>query len=738
MSHREPPRLAAWMLEHLVAGDPDEAVAGDLLEVLRAGRTDGWYWRQVLAVCGVSWTNALRARLPLLVFAFLWSLLSPAWSVFLDRVLNARLLAELAQMSWPASLLSRVAVWVILNSTFLWAGMLVYLLCHSRFTHTVRNSQIGRALLLAPAILLPAYVTTFVLMNLLAFPGFDIDRSAFAPLSEVVDLRTWAVVLRVPYFVTMVCALWRSSAMPRRRSAINGPVPLSIVGRYGFQSAVLDESSPDESAAPIFPPFAPRTIVAGSMAAMVAVFLCSFASDRIVSAIGLVPAAILCLAAAVFAGAGGAVLLGGSEADRSWRRALLVSLVCGPAWVWLPAAILLGRRDSIWALPVSAAASALMAVCLRHVAFPAEVVAGGVSHLPLESVLSSEAGGERELFARTLQVIPWDWHGFAIAVFLYAAFLLHRNGQSPLACVSAAACAYLFASQWIEARRNPSWLAQAGVFPDGEMSTYTRIFPDGKISRVRPLMHAAMPALLVTLIALMASRPWFPGAEGSATQLPPDAPASKPVQQASQSLSNGYAGYQSIVLWPIPPRKEIVAPIPVPNPALEPRMNKPIVVRFTGAYWYFQPPAPHPDGNKHIAQGDPLKVSIHSTNSRPLRMEADQMLAAPIRTSRCRQIEVAMENRETLPGGLSIAMVLTGPSGSARSTLFLGSQPVVSSLGLTPIAKDVPATETLHFMLPVHPALRRFDEITLIVEREGWPSEAGARVAIDELQILPR
>ena len=86
MIRREPPPIASWALEHLTTGDQDEALAGDLLEHYRAGRSDAWFWRQVIASCVLSWWQSLTARGPALVFALAWSLLAPAWKAALDRI----------------------------------------------------------------------------------------------------------------------------------------------------------------------------------------------------------------------------------------------------------------------------------------------------------------------------------------------------------------------------------------------------------------------------------------------------------------------------------------------------------------------------------------------------------------------------------------------------------------------------------------------------------------------------
>ena len=55
-----PVGLATWMLEHLTFGRDHESLSGDLLEELGAGRSAGWYLRQVSMAIGVGVYESIR------------------------------------------------------------------------------------------------------------------------------------------------------------------------------------------------------------------------------------------------------------------------------------------------------------------------------------------------------------------------------------------------------------------------------------------------------------------------------------------------------------------------------------------------------------------------------------------------------------------------------------------------------------------------------------------------------
>jgi hypothetical protein len=81
MIDRDPPRMALWLLRRWASPYQRESLLGDLLEMYRAGRSRGWYWRQVLAALLLARARGLR------------SLLRSGFATAVLRLVNALLLA---------------------------------------------------------------------------------------------------------------------------------------------------------------------------------------------------------------------------------------------------------------------------------------------------------------------------------------------------------------------------------------------------------------------------------------------------------------------------------------------------------------------------------------------------------------------------------------------------------------------------------------------------------------------
>ena len=65
----QPPTLAILVLRHLCPKDNREVLIGDLLETFREGRSDRWFWRQVLVALLAGVSKGLRLHWPRICFA---------------------------------------------------------------------------------------------------------------------------------------------------------------------------------------------------------------------------------------------------------------------------------------------------------------------------------------------------------------------------------------------------------------------------------------------------------------------------------------------------------------------------------------------------------------------------------------------------------------------------------------------------------------------------------------------
>jgi hypothetical protein len=65
----QPPTLGMFLLRHLCPKDNREILIGDLLESFREGRSDGWFWRQVLIALLAGVSKGLRLHWPEICFA---------------------------------------------------------------------------------------------------------------------------------------------------------------------------------------------------------------------------------------------------------------------------------------------------------------------------------------------------------------------------------------------------------------------------------------------------------------------------------------------------------------------------------------------------------------------------------------------------------------------------------------------------------------------------------------------
>ena len=721
MRRKEPPLLATWLLEHCVPADHADALAGDLVEDFRAGRTDGWYWRQALSACAVAWAEGLRVRMPLVLFALMWSMLAPAWKVFVDGLDNAFVFDRIMVFFGPLWIVVAFAGWLLLHSTFLWAGILIYYVANTSLGRAFRSARINRSFLLAPLVFAPVYGATMVWGALYWYSFFANAKLASSPLGQIADLQMLAEVIRLPFFIALLCALWNLVPQSAR-------VSQTVLGT----SPPVDSSTQSDSLG-----LTPHTlrrflalmVGAGLVNAMIAAFvLCSLPASHTPTLQSLLLRATLYVAAGGLAGMIGTYLYWHSPANPFRLDPplpfSLFALVCAAGWLWVPSMVMFWLQISGAAALVAGIGAFFLAIGLRQATF---------SVLPPTHQLGPTAPvKEFDLFAESLYRPRGEAHGYVIALSLCAAFMALAAHQNLIAAGLLALSAFLF-----------SW-KRTFVSSAEPAQPYLR-------SALR-LAMVAVPAVLVTVWALLdgvAHRGLSEAGAALAAQTT-TAQENSSSEAQSKSTKSGSGGYESLILWPYPEKNPIVPPVPAHLSFLGPGTTQPLIIRFDGPYWYLQPPEKRPGPTAHQAHGTPLSAGIRSINELPLVMDAHQTLGASIPIARCGKIQVEIENRDNRPGSIEMAVLLTDASAPGEPELYLGqkaipsSEPEVNSIDLPLVAqpgsviKHAPVVETLEFSIPFAAKIRKFNEITVMLLSDGDHAQEGPKIAVRQFQLFPR
>jgi hypothetical protein len=392
---------------------------------------------------------------------------------------------------------------------------------------------------------------------------------------------------------------------------------------------------------------------------------------------------------------------------------VLFALSCSVCWVWVPAFVLLSREDSPLTGPIAVLAAALLAASLRQV-------------IPSSALFHSGAlvPEEPELFAATLRRPRRELYGYIASLSIYLAAYEYFNGWIIDGSTLLAVCAFICV-----------W--RVTLEPTDRL--------DNKRQTIRAARRVAwlvIPAFLVTLFALLYGVEHRNRVEADAALAGTNGKSGGDDVQKSQSTTEDsgstIAGYQSIILWPVPEKKQIVPPLPAQASLLAPGTTKPLIIKFDGPYWYFQPPHKTPASNAFQAHGTPLAHDIQSNNFIPLTMEAHQTLGSAIPLARCREIQLGILNDDNRPGAINIAVLLTDSSSPAKPQVYLGQQPIASSQPDHFSVKTSPAGETLHFPVPAGAKIRKFDAITVMFFPDDVNYDQGPKVAIQEFQLVPR
>lgn len=465
-----------------------------------------------------------------------------------------------------------------------------------------------------------------------------------------------------------------------------------------------------------FRTFVVRMVLAGLANAAIAAFLLfRLPASREPSLHSLFLRALMFVGGAVLAGMAGSRFYWSRSSSPfttdlrlSFRRFALAN---AEAWVWIPAVVLLSREDSPLCAVLTALGAALLANGLRG-ALPR------TTDLQNRQLPAFEFE-EREMFAATLQTPSREAHGYLIAISLYLSGYLLIEHFALIAGIPLALCAFLIV-----------WKLTLDPAP-------TTVSVSASTRAALRLASIAAAAVLVTLFVLMIGighRIRVEAGRASRARSSGDLAGRNP----RKSADSGISGYESIILWPAPEKKQIVALLAANISPLATRTTKPLVIRFDGAYWYFQPPDKRPGPNAHEARGSPLAVDIGANNDFPLTMEAVQGLSAAIRTASYREIQLSIANRDNIRGPIVLHIQLTDTTAPGKPSLSLGGQPVLSSEPGRFSFKAATTEEVLRFPVPERITIRKFDEITVFFLPDAAYFEIGPKIAIQQFVFVPR
>ncbi len=168
------------------------------------------------------------------------------------------------------------------------------------------------------------------------------------------------------------------------------------------------------------------------------------------------------------------------------------------------------------------------------------------------------------------------------------------------------------------------------------------------------------------------------------------------------------------------------------------RRANPLLIPFNGVYWFFKAPDLRPPGTSREVRGSPELLDIHSTDRRPLSMEAHEHLGSLLSLDCCSRIQIEIRNTDVYQETVSLELILIDSSAAGHPSQSLGTMVVRSKRAWKPYEKPSPVNETLNFPIPVKPSIHRFDTVKIVFRLDAFRADDGAKVAIDHFVLVPR
>jgi hypothetical protein len=299
-------------------------------------------------------------------------------------------------------------------------------------------------------------------------------------------------------------------------------------------------------------------VIAGSLTSLVtASFLCQWPAAHSLSLVAALLAAVTYVLAAALSGLAATWFFWAPSRMSPSSSLVLFALTSAVGWIWIPAVVLLSRQRSIGAALVGAMGAALMATGMRKILKP-------------DAATLHRAGWKmegRELFTQSLLTPSRERHAFFIALCIYGGFFALHKHAFLVASILLALSTFLLAWKLTLASDGPS---------------------ENKGSQSRPALRLAREGLtsvlLTTAVLLLGFQRGIYSNAMSAASAPDRSSVRRFLQEKSRPGNSAAAisGYESIILWPVPEKKKLLAPTSSGTSSQAIRMTKPLVIRFYG------------------------------------------------------------------------------------------------------------------------------------------------------------
>ena len=413
--------------------------------------------------------------------------------------------------------------------------------------------------------------------------------------------------------------------------------------------------------------------------------------------------AIWSLLSVVFTLSGGAIAawVAGVASSTKLSDVLAAIRAAAAGWAFLPVLTVLALRRSWLLFPLAALSVVTTAFRLR----------------PLFRKAADPPPALRYALMRTLDGLPPmgtpPLRTFFVALSLQVCVIFLVIGKFAASAAALALCLAMLIAWWTPA--------------DG---VATR-----RMSGDRRAVQLTAFAFALLLLALT---PWIAGTGGLGVSAARSKGGGAPTHPSTSHTNQAGVDYVGVILWPPPKKKlEIVPPRPDAPTLGHGIGTRTLIIPFDGPYWYFKAPLTAPGAHAHVTFGKSTEATVRSTDRMPLRMQAHMNLGMPIDLSCCREINVTVTNADNRAGRIDLALVLSDTESPTGRSVTLGDAPVLSSETMRATAR-APITETLHFRVPPAAPIHRFDEINVILQPSAERSHFGAKIAVDQFELVPR